>query len=90
VPHRGPERRRRLAGEQASGTIGDGPGDHDRQPLTAVCREISDCCDRCLGVERVEDGLDQKEIGTALDQACNLLGIGGTQRIEGDGAKPGI
>ena len=41
---------------------------------------------RRLGVERVEDGLDQDQIGAAIDQPAQLLAIGFAQAVEGDGA----
>ncbi len=46
--------------------------------------------DRRLGVERVEDGLDQQHIDAAIDQSAHLLGIGDAQFIEGDGAEARI
>ena len=45
---------------------------------------------RRLGVERVEDGLDQDEVGAAVDEAAHLLGVGFAQIVEGDGAEAGI
>ena len=44
------------------------------------------CEDRRLGVQRVEDGLDQEEVGAALEQAARLLAVGVAQLVEGDGA----
>ena len=46
--------------------------------------------DRRLGVQRVEDRLDQQDVGAAFDQAERRLAIGGAQFVEGDGAKAGI
>ena len=46
--------------------------------------------DRGLGVERVEDGLDQQDVGAAFDQSARLLAIGDAQFVEGDGAEAGI
>ncbi len=43
-----------------------------------------------LGVQRVEDRLDQDDVGTAVDQPANLLGIGDAQVVEGHGAEAGI
>ena len=51
---------------------------------------FGDGVDRGLGVERVEDGLDQQQIGAAVDQPAHLLAIGGAQLVEGDGAEAGI
>jgi hypothetical protein len=49
--------------------------------------DFGDGSDRGLGVERVEDRLDQQKVGAALEQSFDLLGIGGAQLIEGDGAE---
>ena len=51
---------------------------------------VGDGEDRGLGVERVEDGLDQERIDAAGEQPAHLLGIGDAQLVEGDGAKAGI
>ena len=52
--------------------------------------DLGDGSDRRLGVERVEDGLDQQEVGTAFEQPFGLLGIGAAQLVEGDRAQAGI
>ncbi len=39
-----------------------------------------------LGVERVEDRLDQDDVRAAVDQAADLLGISRAQVVERDGA----
>ena len=88
--HRIPERFRRLAGEKPPGAVGDRAGDHDRHADAACGEFLGDGVDRRLGVERVEDGLDQQRIDAAVEQAADLLGIGDAQRVEGDGAKAGI
>jgi len=46
--------------------------------------------DRGLGVEGVENGLDQDQIGTAFDQAFGGLGVVFYQLIEGDVAVAGV
>ena len=48
---------------------------------------LGDGEDRGLGVERVEDGLDQQRVDAAVDQPAHLLAIGDAQFVEGDGAK---
>ena len=90
VAHRIPERLRRLAGEQPAGAIGDRAGDHHRHVDAACLRDLRDRVDRRLGVERVEDRLDQQQIGAAVEQSVDLLGIGLAQLVEGDGAEAGI
>ena len=86
VLHRVPERGRRLAGQHAAGEIGDGARHHHRQADAARLIKLGDGIERGLGVERVEDGLDQQDIGAAVDEAARLLGIGCAQLIEGDRA----
>ncbi len=43
--------------------------------------------DRRLGVQRVEDGLDQKDVDAPFGQGLGLLGIGHAQLLEGDVAR---
>ncbi len=90
VAHRVPERFRRLPGEQPPGAVGDGAGDHHRQRAARRLERFGDGVDRGLGVERVEDRLDQQDVGAALDQAARLLAIGDAQLVEGDGAEARI
>ena len=87
---RDPERLRGLAREHAPGQIGDGAGHHDRYRGAARFEQLGDGVERRLGVERVEDGLEQEQIGAAFDEALGLLAIGFAQLVEGDGAETGI
>ena len=84
VRNRVPERGRGLPREQASGTIGDGARDHDRHTRTALLANIRNRVERRLGVERVENGLDQQDVGAAVEQPADLLRVSGAQLIEGD------
>ena len=88
--HRIPERRRRLARQKTSRAIGDGAGDHHRHAHATRIGDVGNGRDRRLGVERVEDGFDQQQVGAALEQSFDLLGIGDAQFVEGDGAEAGI
>ncbi len=90
VRHRNPERRRRLARQRAAGAVGDGAGDHHRQTNAALVEQALDGEDRGLGVERVEDGLDQEHLGAAVDEAARLLGVGRRQIVERRGAEAGV
>ncbi len=90
VAHRVPERFRRLPGQQPPGAVGDGARDHDRQRAAGRIERFADRKDRRLGVQRIENRLDQQQIGAALDQSARLLAIGDTQLVEGDGAEAGI
>ena len=48
----------------------------------ALVHHFGDGEDRGLGVERVEDGLDQEGVDAAVDQAAHLLAIGDAQLVE--------
>ncbi len=85
-----PEGGRRLAGQRAAGKVGDRAGDHDRQPDPLLGEYLFRREDRRLGVQRVEDGLDQDDVGAAVDQAAQLLAIGEPEIIEGCRAIAGI
>ena len=52
------------------GAVGDGAGDHHRHVDAARLASFRDGVDRRLGVERVENRLDQQQVGAAVDQAC--------------------
>ena len=43
--------------------------------------------ERRLGVERVEDGLDQQDVHAALDERAHGLEVGVLHLVEGDGAE---
>ena len=89
VPHRIPERLGQLPGQQAAGFVGDGAGDHHRHVDAARFRDFGDRVQRRLGVERIEDGFHQQQVDAAIEQAVDLLAIGGAQIVEGHGAKTG-
>ncbi len=90
MPQRVPERLRRLAGKGAAGKVGDGAGDHHRHADAARLEQPLDGEHRRLGVQRVEDGLDQQEIRPAVQQRAGLLAIGGGEFVERGGAEAGI
>ena len=90
VPHRIPERFRQLAGQQAAGFVGDGARDHHGHVDAALLGDFRDRVERRLGVQRVKNGLDQQQVGAAVEQAVDLLAIGLAQIVEGDGAIAGI
>ena len=90
VAHRMPEGGRRLAGQSAAGSVGDGAGDHDRQVDLLLGEHLPGREDRGLGVQRVEDRLDQDEVGAAVDQTAHLFGVGGAKFVEGRRAEAGI
>ena len=64
------------------GEVGDGARDHHRQPHALLGEDLLAGEDRRLGVQRVEDRLDQHEVGAAVDQPAQLLAVGGAQLVE--------
>ena len=90
VFHRIPERARRLPRQQAAGAIGNGPGNHHGHVKAAFVANLGDREDGGLGIERVENGFDQQQVGTAIDQPAHLLAVGRAQLIESDRAETGI
>ena len=90
VADRVPERFSGLSGQCAARGIGNGPGDHDRQ-FKADFFEHALHGENCgLGIEGVEDRLDQDQIGAALDQAVSGFGVVFHQLIEGHVAVTGV
>ena len=90
VADRVPERGRRLPGEQPTRAVGDRAGDHDRDDRAALGRELGDGVDRGLGVERVEDRLDQQHVDRSVEQPTDLLGVRRAQLVERHGPEAGI
>ena len=72
VLDREPERVDGLAGEVAAAAV-DG---RERDPERQVRRDVERGGDGGLGVQRVEDRLDQQEVDAAFGQAANLIRVG--------------
>ena len=90
VAHRVPERRRRLSRERAPGGVRDRAGDDDRQPPAHGVERLLEAEQRRLGVQRVEHGFHQQQVGTALDQPERGVAIGGGELVPGDVARAGV
>ncbi|MFU0840978.1 MAG: hypothetical protein ACFWUJ_21250 [Pseudomonas fragi] len=88
--HRVPECFGGLARQGTAGGVGDGAGNHDRQLDTQLFEYALYGEDRGLGVEGVENGLDQDQVGAAFDQALGGLGVVFHQFIEGHVAVAGV
>ena len=80
-----PERLRCLAGKRAAAGIGDRDRDHDRHPAPQFFKAVLDREQRRLGIQGVEDRLDQEHVDTAVDQPANLFVVGRGQLVKGDG-----
>ncbi len=90
VADRVPEGFGGLARQGAAGGVGDGAGDHDRQFDVQFFEHALYGEDRGLGVEGVENGFDQDQVGAAFDQAFGGFGVVFHQLIEGHVAVAGV
>ena len=68
-----PERLDGLRGDHRLAAAPDRGRDHDRQFFAVLVEDLLDGDQRGLGVERVEDGLDQQQVDAARDQRADLL-----------------
>ena len=84
VAHGVPERLGHLAGQGASGGVGDGAGDDHRPAPAVLLEQRLEGEDRRLGVEGVEDRLDEQQVGAAVDQAAGLLEVRRDELVVGD------
>jgi hypothetical protein len=82
VLHGDPERLDRLAREVAAAAVDRREGDPERQLGDGLARRR----DRGLGVERVEDRLDQEQVDTAVAQGDHLLRVSLDHVLEAHGA----
>ena len=83
----GPEGVDRLAGERAAALVGDRDGDHHGHACAALFEHFFQRHDRGLGVERVEDRLDQEDVDAAIEQPAGLFLVGIAYFVERHGAK---
>ena len=90
VAHAVPERLGGLARQRAAAGVGDRARDPDRPATALLLEERLEREDRRLGVERVEDGLDQQQVRAPVDQAAGLLEVGRDQLVEADVAGSGV
>ena len=86
VGERGAEGLDGLPRKGATALVGQRARDHHRQATTCLLDSI----EGRFGIERVEDGLDQDDVGTALHQPLDLLLIGSGQLGEGYLARRGV
>ncbi|MNK86739.1 hypothetical protein D3C87_1066570 [compost metagenome] len=90
VGHGVPERFGGLARQGAARGVGDGAGNHDRQLDPQFLEHALYGEDRGLGVQGVENGFDQDQVGAAFDQTLGGLGVVLHQFIEGHVAVAGV
>ena len=84
VHDRGPERLDGLARQRPAGCVGDRPRDDQRDAVAGRVVGGLDAEDRGLRVERVEDRLDDEEVGAALDEALGRLLVRLRELVERD------
>ena len=72
----------RLPGQRPSAGVGDGSGDHHRNPSSAFGESLLDGEQRGFRVQRVEDRLDQQHVRSAVQQTAHLFGIGCPKVVE--------
>ena len=90
VADRGPERLGDLAGQGAPAGVGDGAGDDHRPPPAALLEHRLDGEDRRLGVQGVEDRLDEDQVRPTVEQAVGGLGVRRHELVEGHVAGAGV
>ncbi len=83
---RDPERLDGLSREVAAALVHGGEGEPEGQLRRSVLRGD----DRGLRVQRVEDGLDQEQIGAAFPEGAHLLGVRLGHLVERRGAVGGV
>ncbi len=79
-----------LAGEGAAAQVGDRARDHDGQVFSGPFEKAADGEERGLGVEGIEDGFDEEDVHSPLDEIFDLFGVGGGDLLEGDLALAGV
>ncbi|KFB66985.1 MAG: hypothetical protein CAPSK01_003926 [Candidatus Accumulibacter vicinus] len=77
-----PERFGGLPRESPSRGVGDRPGNHHRPAATDLIEVSFNGKQRRLGVQGVEDGLDQQEVGAAIAESADGFGVGADQFVE--------
>ena len=74
----------RLARERAARFVRDGAGDHDGQFDAILLEDLLAGEDGGLGIQGVEDGLDQQQVDAALDKTADGLLVDIDEPGEGD------
>ena len=85
-----PERLDGLAAERPAGRVDDRARQDERKAGAGGLVRALDAEDRGLAVERVEDRLDQEDVGAALDQTLGRFLVGGGELLERHVAGGGV
>ena len=75
---------------QGAARRGECAGDDDRQSHAAFCEEGFDGEDRCLGVQRIEDGFEHQQVGAAVHQAPSLIVVRLRELFESESPGAGV
>ena len=86
----GQERLQGLTAEGASAGVGDGAADPKGQVDSGLIHGQSAGLQGGLGIEGVEDGLDEEQVHAALDEAKDVVAVGRKQLVESDAAVAGL
>ncbi len=85
-----PERLDGLAAERPPGRVDDRARQDERKSGSRGLVRALDAEDRGLAVERVEDRLDEEDVGAALDQTLGRFLVGGGELLERHVARGGV
>ena len=86
VRDRHPEGVHRLARQRPAAAVRDRHREHHRQLDALLVEHLLDGHDGRLGVQRVEDRLDEQHVHAAVHEPAHLLAVGVAQRVERDRA----
>jgi len=90
VPHRVPKRADGLRRDHRLAAATDGCGDHEREFDLSSAKNFLDRDERGLGVERIENRLDEQQVHPAGNERAHLAAIVGFALVEGDDAETRI
>ena len=79
-----------LRGDHRLPTAADGRRDHEREADIVLGEDFLDGDEGGLGVEGIEDGLDQQQVDAAGDEGAHLAAVVGLHLVEGDDAEAGV
>ncbi len=71
-----------MSGEGAAGSIGDGPGNDQRQFIPDFFTDSFISKNSGFGIEGIKDGFDQDQINTAVNKAFELFRISFDQLVK--------
>ena len=90
VRQRGAEGLDGLSRQGAAAGVGQRARRHDADRAAEFFGQRVDRVEGRLGVERVEDGLDQQDVGSAVQQSPRLIGVGFDELCESHFAGRGV